>query len=103
MLTNMYDYGAENSATEMYHIWFGDGTPWDNALESTYGPPPGYLTGGVNQYYAPEAGEDNPLKGQPIQKWYRDWNTSWPENSREITEPAIYYQAVYVRLLSRFM
>ena len=40
---------------------------------------------------------------QPPQKAYKDWNTSWPENSWEITEPAIYYQGAYVYLLSRFV
>lgn len=41
--------------------------------------------------------------GQPIQKSYKDWNTSWPQNSWTITEPAIYTQASYVRLLSNFV
>ena len=40
---------------------------------------------------------------QPQQKSYKDWNTGWPEDSWEITEPAIYYQSSYVYLLSRFI
>jgi hypothetical protein len=40
--------------------------------------------------------------GQPRQKSYRDWNTSWPDSSWATTEPAIYYQAAYIRLLARF-
>jgi endoglucanase len=51
-LTNMKAYGAENSAREMYHTWFGDGTPWDNALTSPKGPAPGFLTGGANRYFS---------------------------------------------------
>jgi hypothetical protein len=39
---------------------------------------------------------------QPIQKSYRDWNTGWPENSWEVTEPAISYQSAYLRLLASF-
>ncbi|MEM1217077.1 MAG: T9SS type A sorting domain-containing protein [Bacteroidota bacterium] len=33
-------------------------------------------------------------------KSYLDFNTGWPENSWEITEPAIYYQAAYLRFLA---
>jgi hypothetical protein len=40
---------------------------------------------------------------QPPQKAYKDWNTSWPEDSWEVTEPAIYYQSSYVYLMSRFL
>ncbi|MDF1547174.1 MAG: glycoside hydrolase family 9 protein [Bacteroidales bacterium] len=105
-LSNMYDYGAERPVNEMYHIWFGDGTKYDNAQSSTNGPPPGYLTGGVNKQFAPDASYSGsnlqPPLNQPVQKSYKDWNTSWPENSWEITEPAIYYQAAYIHLLSKF-
>lgn len=37
------------------------------------------------------------------QKSYKDWNFSWPENSWEISEPAIYYQGAYIALLSRII
>ena len=51
-LTNMYAHGAENCANEMFHTWFADGSAmWDRAGMSTYGPPPGYLTGGPNPSY----------------------------------------------------
>jgi hypothetical protein len=103
-LTNMYEFGAEKSANEMYHGWFGDGTAWDNAKTSPKGPPPGYLTGGANGTYSPDSAYTGPVisppQGQPTQKAYKDWNTSWPENSWQITEPAIYYQAAYVNLLA---
>lgn len=98
-LSNMYDLGAEHCVNEIYHGWFADGTDWDNAQTSTYGPPPGYVTGGPND------GFTGPLSlipphNQPAQKSYLDWNSGWPENSWEITEPAIYYQASFIRLLA---
>lgn len=107
MLTNMSAYGAENSANEMYHNWFGNGTDFDNALTSLFGPPPGYVTGGVNPNFSPDAAYSGPAltppMNQPIQKSYKDWNTSWPENSWEVTEPSMTYQGAYVRLLSNFV
>lgn len=100
-LSNMYDYGAERSVNEIYHTWFYDGTDFDHALNSAFGPAPGYLTGGPNVYYS--YSELSPPHGQPEQKSYLDFNTGWPESSWEITEPAIYYQAAYLRLLSHFV
>ncbi len=105
MLTNMGDYGAEDSCDEMYHAWFGDGTDYDNAQTSLYGPPPGYVTGGFNPNFAPDPAcgcTIAPPQNQPHQKSYKDWNTSWPENSWEVTEPAIYYQSAYIKILSKF-
>jgi hypothetical protein len=103
-LTNMNTLGAEFSVNEMYHAWFADGTVWDSAATSLYGPPPGYLTGGPNPSYSPDASymgpPIEPPENQPIQKSYRDWNTSWPQNSWEVTECHIPYQAAYVRLLA---
>ncbi|TVQ25336.1 MAG: glycoside hydrolase family 9 [Spirochaetaceae bacterium] len=100
MLSNMYDYGAASSVNEFYHTWFADGSPWDNARTSRFGPPPGYLVGGPNRGYT---GPLSPPAGQPPQKSYLDWNAGWPENSWEITENAIYYQAAYIELLARLM
>jgi hypothetical protein len=106
-LTNMSEYGAENSANEMYHGWFGDRTEWDSAKTSLKGPAPGYLTGGANPTYVPDNAYTGPPitppQRQPAQKAYKDWNTSWPENSWQITEPAIYYQAAYINLLATVM
>lgn len=100
MLSNMYAYGAEKSVNEIYHAWFTNGSQWDNALTSANGPAPGYVPGGPNkQYSGPVAG----IADQPHQKAYKDWNTAWPENSWEITEPAIYSQASYIMLLARLM
>ncbi len=106
MLTNMYDYGAEKPANEMYHSWFADGTSYDNAVTSTHGPAPGYQPGGFNPNYHPDAsynGDIIPPELQPSLKSYKDWNTSWPENSWEITETSISNQGSYVKLLSKFV
>ena len=97
-LSNMYAYGAENSVNELYHGWFANGGPWDNALTSKYGPAPGYLTGGPNKYYS---GTTTGIKDQPPQKAYKDSNNIM--NSWEIVEPAIYYQSAYLKLLSKFV
>ncbi len=118
-LTNMSSVGAENSINEIYHAWFTDGSAlWDRVGISTYGPPPGFVSGGCNPHYALDGccpsgcGSSNslcnslqvtPPLSQPIQKSYKDWNTSWPQNSWTITEPAIYTQATYVRLISQFV
>jgi hypothetical protein len=100
-LSNMYSYGAEKPANEIYHTWFQDGTDYDNAQTSLYGPAPGFLTGGANKDFT--VSTIIPPSGQPPQKSYKDWNTSWPENSWEITEPAIYSQAAYLRLIASVM
>jgi hypothetical protein len=114
-LTNMYADGGDACADEAYHTWFRDKDPrWDNARTSELGPAPGYVTGGPNKDYCrdqkPEehACAKSPVRQQPPEKAYFDLNTSWePPNpydkSWEITEPAIYYQASYVRLLSKFV
>ena len=99
MLTNMYAYGGEQCANEIYHTWFTDGSIWDNALTSPNGPAPGYVPGGPNKSYS---GSVTTIANQPPQKAYKDWNTS-SETSWEITEPAIYSQAAYIMLLSRLM
>ena len=101
MLTNMYEFGAEDSANEMYHTWFADGSAYDNAITSSKGPPPGYLVGGPNMNYS--IAEVSPPYGQPAQKSYRDFNNGYPESSWEITEPGIYYQSSYILLLARLM
>ncbi|MDT0557112.1 glycoside hydrolase family 9 protein [Ichthyenterobacterium sp. W332] len=98
-LSSMQDYGAENSLKEIYHFWFADGSQWDNEDTTAYGPAPGYLSGGCNQNYTANTNLTPPY-GQPLQKSYLDFNTSNPDNSWEISEPAIYYQAAYIRLLA---
>ncbi len=97
-LSNMGSYGAEKSVPEMYHSWFANGTAFDT------NPAPGYVVGGPNKNFAPDpsyGGTIAPPQNQPVQKSFKAWNTSYPENSWQITEPAIYYQAAYVRMLSK--
>lgn len=119
-LSNMYKYGAENSVNEFYHSWFANGSAkWDRVGTSTYGPAPGFVTGGPNPSYnwdnccPNNCGDTNsavcnsenltPPKGQPKQKSYKDFNTSWPLNSWEVTENSNGYQLNYIRLLSKFV
>lgn len=120
-LSNMYSHGGENCVNEFYHAWFCNGSEkWDRVGESLYGPPPGYLTGGPNPRYnwadcCPDdcGTEENnelcysesidPPRNQPEQKSYKDFNTSWPLNSWEITENSCSYQTRYIRLLSKFV
>ena len=103
-LSNMYRYGATQSANEIYHTWFWRGTEWSNALTSACGPAPGYVSGGPNASAVKDGVPDSlvPPAAQPPQKAYKDWNGPWPDSSWAITEPAIYYQAAYVKLLSKF-
>lgn len=121
-LSNMSGFGAENSANEFYHTWFTDkSAKWDRVGTSTYGPPPGFLTGGPNPSYDVDgccaAGtcgtpqlmalctSENvtPPKGQPKQKAYKDFNSNWPLNSWSVTENSNGYQISYIRLLSKFV
>ncbi len=120
-LSNMYAYGGDNCVNEFYHTWFAHGSPkWDRVGVSTYGPPPGFLSGGPNPSYnwdgccpssCGSSGNNavctsesiTPPKGQPNQKSYKDFNTSWPLNSWEVTENSDGYQINYIRLLSKFI
>src|SRR5262252_1780223 len=76
-------------------------------LTSSNGPAPGYVPGGPNASFAPDSSYTGPRLAppmdQPPQKSYKDWNTSWPEDSWEVTEPDLGYQSAYVYLLSRFI
>jgi endoglucanase len=120
-LSNMYRFGAENGVNEFYHTWFANGSAkWDRVGKSTYGPAPGFITGGPNPSYnwdgcCPSgcgSAANNaicnsepitPPKGQPKQKSYKDFNTSWPLNSWSVTENSCGYQISYIRLLSKFV
>jgi endoglucanase len=102
-LSNMRGYGATRSVNEIYHTWFAHGTQWSDALASECGPAPGYVPGGPNARASNDVPSSlTPPAGQPPQKSYKDWNVGSPENSWAITEPAIYYQSGYVKLLSKF-
>ncbi|HEY0945433.1 MAG TPA: glycoside hydrolase family 9 protein [Opitutaceae bacterium] len=93
-LSNMEREGAELSARRIFHEWFSVSSPLaDN-------PAPGYVTGGPNREYS---GTIAALKRQPDAKAYGEFNQAYPEASWELTEPAIYYQAMYIRLLASFV
>lgn len=119
-LSNMSAMGAENSVNEFYHSWFNDTSEtWDRVGESSYGPAPGFLTGGPNPSYSWDAccpndcGDGNnqlcgssapsPPADQPPQKSYLDFNGNWPQNSWSVTENSNGYQLAYIRLLSQFV
>ena len=99
-LSNMGEYGAANSCNQIYHAWFADGSAFDD-VETGTGPAPGFLVGGANEWFSVAA--ISPPAGQPRQKSYLDFNDSWPNNSWEVSEPSISYQAAYIRLLSEFV
>lgn len=113
-LSNMGDFGAENSVDSFFHAWFFKGTPWSSVKNSKFGPPPGYLVGGPNPDYNWEArcpginpacgkAPPSPPFGQPPQKSYADFNDGWPLDSWQVTEPSVGYQVEYIRLLAHFV
>jgi endoglucanase len=101
-LTNMYSLGVTHCANEIFHTWFQPYTRWSDAKTSECGPAPGYVPGGPNRNAAASGVPAwvSPPVGQPPQKSYRDWNG--PDASWAVTEPGIYYQSAYVRLLAAF-
>ncbi len=91
--------GADKQITQIYHGWFHNGTVWDT------NPAPGILAGGPNQYFAPDpsyGGQISPPQNNPPMKSYKDWNTSWPENSWEVTENSTGYQCRYSFIAAAF-
>ncbi|MFT3905572.1 MAG: glycoside hydrolase family 9 protein [Steroidobacteraceae bacterium] len=103
-LSNMYQYGATRSVDRIWHMWFRRESRWSDVLQSACGPAPGYLPGGPNASAASSLPASlAPPAGQPAQKAYRVSNQVGPEDSWIYNEPAIYYQAAYVRLLSYFV
>jgi endoglucanase len=109
-LTNLgkkgLDLGVERGVTSMFHTWTMKKKGWTHFDydSSLYGQPPGYVTGGpnFNYTYNTSNGILQELRWQPHMKSYKDWSGDWPENSWEISEPAIYYQGAFVNLLSNF-
>jgi endoglucanase len=93
-ISNMYRYGADLCTDEIYHDWFRNGSEWDG------NPIPGFIPGGPNFRYN---GTVTEISKQPLQKCYMDFNDGYPEASWELSEPAIYYQAAYIKLLSKFI
>ncbi len=104
-LSNMYEYGATRSVNEIFHVWFAHDSKWSDAKTSQCGPAPGFVPGGPNVNAVKDGvpAGISPPSGQPPQKSYKDWNIGPPDSSWAITEPAIYYQSAYIRLLSAFV
>jgi len=112
-LSNMGERGARagvgRSCMSFYHGWMGGGSTLYDGEASRWGPAPGFVPGGPNMFYKPDRGPDAhldhdivPPQGQPPMKSYRDWSTGWPENSWEVTENGIYYEAAYIFLAAAF-
>ncbi|MFQ3577061.1 MAG: glycoside hydrolase family 9 protein [Cytophagales bacterium] len=119
-LSNMVGKGAEKSVSSFYHTWFYEtSATWSKVGVSTHGPAPGFLVGGPNPSYNLDgccpsscgSVANNarcnmistiPPRNQPKNKSYLDFNHSWPLNSWEVTENGIYYQAAYIKLLSKY-
>ncbi len=112
-LTNMgpkgANAGAGKSIMRPFHTWFAEKSPWSGP--DSLGPAPGLLVGGPNSAIG-DAGAPawlSPPANQPPSKAFKDRATAWNpahqanENSWAFTEPAIYYQARYVLLLSQFV
>ena len=99
-LSNMGQYGAEDSVPTIYHAWFKDGTKFDDT-RTGLGPAPGFLVGGPNPWFSVD--KFSPPAGQPHMKAYYDFNDGWPHNSWEVSENSLGYQVAYLRLLSKFV
>jgi endoglucanase len=125
-LTNVNSIGAENSANSIYHTWFAPGTRWSKVTPTTPGPAPGYLAGGPNPFFtldscctAPSGTAAfmcygstafslcslnyAPPLGQPAMKSYLQFNSGWPADSWQITEPSGTYQSQYIRSLAQYV
>ena len=97
--TNLGDHGANQSAQNLWHNWFGYKSSYD-VDNGGDGPPPGFLQGGPNPQYN---GPRTPPAGQPSLKSYFDWNgtvAGQHEKSWQVCENHIPYQAAGVRLLA---
>ncbi len=103
-LSNMGEEGAENSVSQIYHVWFGDGTVYDGLATGKIGPPPGFLVCGADQSYVADGGNASlsPPANQPKEKSYLDFNTA-ADASWVNSEVAIYNQATYARLVEKFI
>lgn len=104
-LTNMNRLGTTHSVNTIYHTWFRDGdAKWDDVRTSSCGPAPGYLPGGPNKNAATDGPVPTyltPPTGQPPQKSFLEWNNP-AEAAWAVTEPGIYYQSAYVKLVAGF-
>jgi endoglucanase len=105
-LSNVNALGPSKSLSTIYHqAWFQDNHPlWDDLRTSSCGPAPGYVPGGPNASAQANGVPSwlTPPTAQPRQKAYLEWNSP-SEAAYAVTEPAIYYQAAYVKLVSSFV
>ena len=78
-LSNMGDRGAKlgvrRSVMEIFHGWFHDGSPLYDGPTSKFGPAPGFLAGGPNQFFGKSWVA--PPYGEPPAKAFKEWNTAW--------------------------
>jgi endoglucanase len=124
-LTNMEPYGADFSVKQIHHTWFYTDTQYDNQTNTDIGPAPGYLVSGYNGVNQPSCmkvlvGRQNYnvlVKDQPLLKKFSEkinnegvdgWrcNSTSFENTNQpwlYTEPGIYFQSAYIRLLAHFV
>ncbi|MEL7163712.1 MAG: hypothetical protein AAFN92_23335, partial [Bacteroidota bacterium] len=104
----MYRYGGDLCADEMWHSWFTLGSRFDNIDGDNVGPAPGFISGGPN----PQGNTNMPIKlgthsfaattgQQPGQKTFSVDNY-WEYGPWAYNEPAIYYQAAYIKALAHF-
>ena len=108
-ISNMYGEGAEYCADEMWHTWTTDGSPYDGIGNGRVGPPPGFLSGGINSnlnYTCRMQVGTNKFSGvftssQPeMKRWSMDNQYFADSNPWAFNEPAIYYNASYIKALA---
>lgn len=113
-LTNMAGSGAHRSVSEIYHPWFFNGSAWDSANDSLYGPAPGLLTSGPNANYMEDLIVCDAIGCEPdpivvafnrdrFLVRYRDTNATAPLDARQFNAHQLSYQVAYLRLLSKFV
>jgi hypothetical protein len=105
-MSNMGAFGVTNSISQYYGGWWGSG-PY-SSLEANPAPTaPGYIPGGPDLTYAPDASYSGPPiappMNQPAMKSYLNWNIGYPQDSWEVTENDINYSSAYVQLVAAFL
>ncbi len=92
-LSGAESLGCRNGVGVFYHYQWGRGAAVGQA------PPPGFLVGGVNQYYS---GDQTAILSQPVQKRYAEMSyLNWQSKPWEFTEPSsTEYQPFYIELLT---
>ena len=84
-LSNMSNFGAENSVDKIHHAWFNN-----------IAPASGFLVGGAMESYSGNAKiYGQAVSAQPTLKAYAS-----DYDAYELSEPQLMYQSAYIRLLS---